>query len=126
MRNYNQDYYGENKEEINSKNYQYKKERMKHDKKFRIKQDIGKRLRASFTHYSKTGKKRMTSKQYGVDTEEIAEYLYKHKNCPKDLLKNRSKYHIDHIIPLSWFDFNNLQEIEWAFAPENHQCLTAE
>jgi len=78
------------------------------------------RIRGSFRNvlkrYSKTGKI-MSSKKYGVDYKKIIEHL---KPFPKDL----SKYHIDHIIPLSWFDFSNPKEIKWAFAPENHQWLT--
>ena len=50
----------------------------------------------------------------------------------KPFPKNLSEYHIDHIRPLCSFNFikkdgsTNLEEIKKAFAPENHQWLTAE
>ena len=68
--------------------------------------------------YSKTGKVTSASK-YGINYKKIIEYL---KPFPKDI----ENYEVDHIIPLSWFDFNNPKEIKWAFAPENHQWLLEE
>ena len=66
--------------------------------------------------YSITGKQ-YTSVKYGINFTEIIEHL---KPFPKDI-KN---YQIDHIIPLSLFDFNNPVHIKKAFAPSNHQWLT--
>jgi hypothetical protein len=46
--------------------------------------------------------------------------------------KSRSKYHIDHIRPLCSFTFvnedgtENIEQIQEAFRPENHQWLLAE
>ena len=34
-------------------------------------------------------------------------------------------FHIDHILPLAAFDFNDDAQIRAAFAPENHQWLPA-
>ena len=67
---------------------------------------------------SKNGKQKL-SKEYGINFTAIIEYL---RPFPKDI----ENYEIDHIIPLSWFDFNNPKEIKWAFSPENHQWLTKE
>ena len=83
-----------------------------------IKHKLKNRLSIAFNNYSKTGKV-MTSKKYGIDYKAIIEHL---KPFPKDI----SKYHIDHIIPLSLFDFNNLEHIKIAFAPTNHRWLTKE
>ncbi len=75
------------------------------------------RFRKAFILYSKIGKI-MPSKKYGIDWEAIIEHL-------KPFPQPRENYHIDHIIPLCSFDFNNPEEIKKAFAPENHQWLTA-
>lgn len=76
------------------------------------------RLQKVFKLYSKTGKCG-SSKKYGIDYQAIIEHL---GLCPGD----RNEYHIDHIRPLCSFDFDDLEQIKQAFAPENHQWLTAE
>ena len=75
------------------------------------------RVSTALKAYSKTGKI-MKSKDYGINYKKIIEHL---KPFPKDI----EKYEVDHIVPLSWFNFNNKEEIKWAFAPENHQWLLA-
>ena len=91
---------------------------MKNDKDFITKTRLRKALTHALENYSK-GTKAKPSVEYGIDYNAIIEYL---KPFPKDI----ESYHVDHIIPLSWFNFNNPQEIKWAFAPENHQWLTKE
>jgi len=76
------------------------------------------RFRTAFKYYSTTGKIK-TSNEYGINYKKIIEHL---KPFPKDI----ENYEVDHIVPLSWFDFNNPEEIKWAWAPENHQWLTKE
>ena len=68
--------------------------------------------------YSKKGKI-VSLKKYGININNIIKHL-------KPFPKNREKYEIDHIIPLSKFDFNNLKQIKIAFAPTNHQWLPKE
>jgi hypothetical protein len=94
------------------------REKMKSNPQFAIKERIRNLLKTALQTYSKTGKIMSTSK-YGVDYEKIIEHL-------KPFPKNREDYHIDHIIPVSWFDFNNSQEIKWAFDSCNLQWLTKE
>ena len=81
---------------------------------------LAKNLRTLFINtlrtYLVTGKIK-PSCEYGIDYKAIIEHL---KPFPKDI----ENYHIDHIIPLSLFDFNNPQQIKIAFAPTNHQWLT--
>ncbi len=116
-------YSQEHKEELKQKakkfrqenpgyNNEYYKQRRKIDINFRIKSYLRGNLGRAFREYSKKGKQ-TTSKKYGINFQAIIEQL---KPFPEDI----ENYHIDHIIPLSWFDFNNPQEIKWAFAPENH------
>ena len=124
MMKYNKKYYKNNMKEIKKQTLEYEKQRMKTDKNF----NVQKRLRGLFLNvfrvYTKTGKI-MSSRKYGIDYKAIIEHL---KPFPKDI----SKYHIDHIKPICSFTYinedgsTNLKEVQKAFAPENHQWLTAE
>lgn len=76
------------------------------------------RLREAFKRFSKNGKVG-TSKDYGIDWNAILENL---GPCPGNL----KDYHIDHIRPLSLFDFDNPEQVKQAFAPNNHQWLRKE
>jgi len=96
----------------------YVKKRRKEDPSFRTRLRLRRRLVDAFDNFSINGKK-YNSKKYGINFTAIIKEL---KPFPKDI----ENHQIDHIIPLSLFDFNNLQEIKWAFAPENHQWLTKE
>jgi hypothetical protein len=73
------------------------------------------RVNRAFNEYTKLGKIR-TSREYGIDYKAIIEHLGK---CPG----NRKDYHIDHIIPITAFDLNDVEQVKLAFAPENHQWL---
>jgi len=79
---------------------------------------LRKRLRDAFSNNSTNGKIKKAD-EYGINYYEIFEYL---GPCPG----NRKEYHIDHILPISAFDFDNPIHILAAFAPENHQWLKAE
>jgi len=60
--------------------------------------------------------KKYSSTYYDIDYDAIIQHL---GSCPG----KRKGYHIDHIFPISAFDFNNLLHIKAAFSPENHQWL---
>jgi len=119
---YNKKYY--QRQEIKERVNEYRINKCKTNKNFNVRN----RLRCLFSNalriYTKTGKI-MTSKKYGINYKAIIIYL---KPFPQDL----SKYHIDHIKPLCSFTFikedgsTNLEEVEKAFAPENHQWLTVQ
>lgn len=81
----------------------------------RVQVRLRSRLASAFNSYSKHGKVRQ-SKDYGIDWQAIIEYL---GPCPG----NRDDYHIDHIKPLSRFDFDDPKQVRKAFAPANHQWL---
>ena len=83
-----------------------------------MKNRLGCLLRMALRIYTKTGKV-MKAKDYNINYELIIEHL-------KPFPENITKYHIDHIIPLSWFDLNDEEQIKIAFAPKNHQWLTPE
>jgi hypothetical protein len=69
------------------------------------------------------GIRKKHSDEMGIDYKKIVEHL--NKTIPIDYKDNPNKYEIDHIIPLSSFDFSNAEDIKNAFAPENHQWLTS-
>lgn len=91
----------------------YKKYRRNHDELFRIKETLGSRLRSAFK-----GAKN-ASKTYGISYQEIYDFL---GPCPGV----RSEWEIDHIFPLSAFNFKDSFEIWAAFHPTNHQWLRSE
>ena len=115
IRIYKREYYQKNKHILREKINKYYNYRYNNDESFRIKYLLRHRIREAFKRHSKRGKI-MASKDYGINYEEIINYIGK---CPGD----RNKYHIDHIIPLSIFDFNKLDHIKIALSPENHQWL---
>ena len=78
------------------------------------------RVRRALNQYTKTGKI-MSSKKYGISYEDIIKHLGPHPNS----LGTKGKFHIDHIIPLSSCDLNDLEQIKIAFVYENHHWLTA-
>jgi hypothetical protein len=72
-------------------------------------------FRQAFQRFSKNGKTK-PSKAYGIDYEAIITFL---GACPGD----REDYHIDHILPLSAFDFDNSIHVRAAFDPSNHRWM---
>lgn len=80
---------------------------------FYIKYLLRKRVRNSIIS------NKVRNDSFDIKYDEIINHL---GPCPGDV----GEYHIDHIIPLAAFDFNNINHIKAAFAPENHQWLKAE
>lgn len=89
--------------------------RRANDATYKIVANLRGAVRRAFKVYSARGKK-YRSKKYGIDYYKIAEYLMP---APENI----EEYQIDHIFPLSAFDFNDPIQIRAAFAPENHQWL---
>lgn len=112
------EYYENNKEKY--RNYSKKMYRQKYNKnqKYTITYRIRRRLQTELKNYIKKG---ITNKDniHHINYKKIIEHL-------KPFPKNLSEYHIDHIRPLCTFDLTNPKEVKKAFAPENHQWLTAE
>lgn len=85
------------------------------DPKYVVIRRLRSRLKNAFKVLS-LGGKLQDSNKYGIDYEAIFQYI---GPCPG----NRKEWHIDHIIPLSSFDFDDPEQVKEAFAPENHQWL---
>lgn len=96
----------------------FNKIRCDKDENYRILKLLRTRLYEAFKFYSETGKTKH-SDEYEIDYGEIID-------CLQPFPQNIKEYHIDHIFPLSAFDFDDLIQIRAAFAPENHQWLKAE
>ncbi len=114
---YEQDYYRKNKDKINSKNRAYNKmyqaSRYSNDPYFRFSNNLRKRIKQAFKLYSKNGKTE-TCKEYGIDFSAI----YKHVGP-----KPEGDFHLDHIIPLSVFNLDNVEHVRLAHLPQNLQWL---
>ncbi len=108
--------YEENKELRNKQNLEYVKNRYRVDESFRMRRILGTALGQVIRYYIKTGKIANPLKKYGIDWKGIVKQL---SHFPKD----RSKYHVDHIVPLFKFDLSDFEQIHLAFAPENHRWL---
>lgn len=91
----------------------YRKKRRNENINIKIISRLRARLNKCFKKYSISGKI-MVSKKYGIDYTAIIEHL---GPCPGE------DYQIDHILPLSAFDFDDPNQIKKAFSPENHQWL---
>ncbi len=70
--------------------------------------------------HTTTGKT-VTSSKYGIDYKAIIDHLGPHPNT----LGVEGDFHIDHIIPVSAFNLNDLEQVKIAFAPSNHRWLPA-
>jgi len=95
-----------------------RKEKLKNNNYFRLICGLRNHFYTTMKIYSKTGKI-MKSKLYGIDYKAGLKHL---GNKPDD----GNDYHIDHIIPISWFDHNNPLEIKWCWSPDNLQWLRAD
>jgi len=114
---YNNLYYSIHRDEINRRRRTTEpkkiKKRYHSDEAFRTQMLLRNKLYWAFRLYGSG--KQMPSNKYGINYKLIIEAL-----GPRP-----SKEHvIDHIVPLSLFDFNDPEQIKKAFAPENHRWLT--
>ncbi len=113
---YSKKQYKENKESIAKRHLDYANKRYRLDEGFRIRKQLGSALSMVIRVYIKTGKIRNPMKKFNIDWVGIIEVL-------SPIPKNRSDYQVDHIIPLFKFDLTNIEQIQIAFAPENHRWL---
>jgi len=138
---YMKKYYEENKEKINAANSKRNKERWKNmsigkkkkywekknswekeKKKTDLNYALKKRLRLRVWQ-AFNGIRKKHSDEMGIDYTSIVKHLK--ETLPSDYDEDKSKYEIDHIIPLASFNLEDPEQIKKAFAIENHQWLTA-
>jgi len=115
---YSKNYSESHKEEKAKYSLEYYHKRYKEDVGFRNRRLLGTALGGVIRTYIQTGRITNPMKQYGIDWKGIIKVL-------TPIPQPRSKYHVDHIIPLYKFDLSNFEQIRLAFAPENHRWLLA-
>lgn len=98
------------------------RKRRKEEPSFRIGGNIRSRIHKKIKTYKKYGKTFPAKSERGVKINLIIKKLM--TNLPKDY--SNKQYHIDHIKPLCSFDLTDKNQLDKAFAPENHRWLTAE
>lgn len=103
--------------EVKRHHHRLEAEARKHDLVARHKHSLRCRLRAAFKLYSVGGKVRSSSK-YGINWKAILDHI---GPCPG----SSKEWHIDHIVPLCHFDFDDPDQVRIAFTPDNHQWLPA-
>lgn len=110
------EYERNNREKIREIDRNYRRKR-REDPEYRLRQSIRSSVRKAFDRYSKNGKIK-TCEQYGIDFEGIFNRIGVRPGSGKD-------WHLDHIIPMSKFDFDNPEHVRLAHSPENLQWLGA-
>lgn len=88
-----------------------KMEKYKNNEQYRIVCKLRGRLKAAFNSYSKKGKTK-TSQEYGISWNKVCEHLYN--------LEYKEDDEIDHIVPLSFFNLDDENQIKLAFSEKNH------
>jgi hypothetical protein len=113
-----------NKNQINEYSKNWVKEKRDSDKEFRLKLNIRASFNTRFRCRNMT-KDRSIFYYTGVS---MAEYIDHLKRDPlwSDYENKTYIIHIDHIIPCTIFDFNNLEEIKKCWSPRNLRFLSAQ
>lgn len=114
-------YYTKNKAYINERTRIYRSERLKYDDSFRIKTTIRDRFRAEL-------KSKYTGKNwrvlFGLTGYTLDDYISHFDNVLFEKYKQTSNYHIDHIIPVSGYDFAVQDDINKCWNPRNLRIIT--
>jgi len=113
-------YAAQNKEEYRNHKRIWERNKKNNDIQYAIK----KRLRLRVWQAVNGIRKETYDSEFHIDYKPIINKLL--AELPNDFKENRSKYQIDHIIALHNFNLANQEELEKAFAPNNHQWLTLE
>lgn len=103
------EYYEATKDKNKHEKYLRNKDYLERNPQAKFNMQLRGRILAGFRRFSKNGKTE-TCKEYGIDFEAI----YK-KVGPKP----GKEYHLDHIIPISLFQFDNKEHVRLAHSPEN-------
>jgi hypothetical protein len=117
------EYYNENTEKILKKQYENKKERLKTDIDYRLKETLSSRMRMAIMHHRGL-KESSAIELLGADIKIVREYLEKQfKDGMSWKNHGTSGWHIDHIIPCDKFDLTIPEEQKKCFHYTNLQPL---
>ena len=101
----------------------YENERLKTDVKFRLKQNVSRRIREILTNFG-IEKSEKTIYYVGCNLQDLRKYL-ENKFQEGMSWQNYGKWHIDHIIPCSSWNLVDVKELKMCFHYSNLQTLWA-
>lgn len=113
------EYFLKNKKYIQKKRRERRKQRYHSDINFKLECLLRSRLKSAISG------RRGALKELGCSVEELKLYL-ESKFQPGMTWKNHGKWHIDHIVPVSYFDLTNSDNVKKCFNYKNLQPLWAE
>lgn len=113
-------YYLREKSKIIKQHSDYKKRQRALNTSVAIANRLRCMVNQALKRYSNMGKTAI-SREYGINYEAIINHLGPHPNT----FDIPGSFHIDHIVPISAFDLNDLNQVRIAFAPSNHRWLLA-
>lgn len=119
---YNKEYRENNKEKLNKKSAEWAKDKIDNDPSFYLKEKLRDLFKKNMKNKNKSKQKKF--KEYtGFRNDEYENHFKVDplwiKYC------NGAGLHIDHIIPVSSYDFNDLEEIKKCWNPLNLRLLPA-
>ena len=120
---YRKQYYEENKDRMIKYSKQYWKNRMKTDPLFKLKERIKSRNTIAIKK-QRTKKAYRTMESLGCTIEQVRNHLEKQFTSNMNWSNHGTYWHIDHIIPISYFDLEDKTEQKIAFHYGNMQPLT--
>ena len=116
FKEYQKEYRKEHKSRIRERMRKYDNNRYQTEPLYRFKKNIRSLIQQGFKLYSKNGKTK-SCKEYGIDFKSIYDKIGQ---------KPEGNYHLDHIIPVSIFDFDNPEHVRLSHLPENLRWISAE
>jgi len=110
IRKYNRD----NKEKINIQQNNYVKKRYKNDPIFRLNHNMSNNIRKSLKKHNLSKNKKSWISLTGYSVQELKEHLERLFQ-PGMTWENHGKWHIDHIIPISFFKYSSTKDAEFKY-----------
>ena len=103
-------------EKNKEKRKNYLRKKYQSDSNYRIGINLRNRINEAINTYGNGKKTNIES--YGIEIQKIIDFL---GDCPG----KRCDFHIDHVVPLQYFNLNDERELQIACLPENHRWLEA-
>lgn len=118
---YNREYNIANRETIRIRQTKRLRERRKNDVRYKMSVVLRNRLRKFYT-----GERPQTMKLVGLSMEKFVEWIAFNFSPDMSWENHGTVWHIDHLVPCSWFDLTRLKERKICFHWTNMRPLKAE
>ncbi len=116
----NRKYKKENRSKINKTRRRYEKNKLKNDKKYRLYNKIRLRIHSGILNKSKR-----TMEYVGCSIDFLVDYLNEVSEINfNEYIDGRGNYHLDHIIPIKFFDLSKEEEVEKCWNYKNLRIIT--